>query len=48
MFRLSHIKAENVTKMDELNTKISVPTLTKIFWFWKLNAGKIMVTLIMY
>jgi hypothetical protein len=48
MFRPSHIESEKVIIMNELNTMISVPTLTKIFWFWRLNAGKLMVTLITY
>jgi len=30
MFRLSHIESKKVIKMDELNTMISVATLTKL------------------
>jgi len=47
MFRHSHIESEKVIIMDELNTTISVPTLTKIFWSWILIAGKLTVTLTM-
>jgi hypothetical protein len=48
MFITSHIELEMAIKMDELNTMISAPTLTKIFWSWILNAGKLRITLIMY
>jgi hypothetical protein len=34
--------------MDELNTLISVTTLVKTVWFWRLNTVNLMDTIIVY